>query len=356
MKIATIHNLIRLELNKINSNLYDDFLDEEIDVFFNQEQSKYISTRYDNKGNSKKEGFEQSNKRKEDLSNLLIEDYVDTAYLSNFPNKYLFAVPNNYMYYGNSSLKIYGATSYTTSLVSTTNTLSSIIATIPFNAGSQVNLSNFRLQTSGSSNIIDTSTLTNSPSLYLYPDNYLNFIYAILKLTPITGYSIYWENYGGVYYPNQLIVVKANSGVLSIKYSWDNSTFIVPTFSTVTNTYLTGTSGGSYSYPAGIETQQMYIKELLSETTERPTAEEPLITRSGRYISVYCYNDFIVEKLYLTYIRQPNQVSLGLQVDCELADHCVYEIIAQLVAHLNEVIQSSPQEYQAAQNESNKSE
>lgn len=354
MKIATIHNLIRLEVNKIASNLYDDFLDPEIDVFFNQEQSKYISTRYDNKGNYKKEGFEQSDKRKEDLANLLVEDYCDKVYQTQFPNKYTFVVPNDYMYYGNCSIKIYATNSYSTQFTFTPTILSSIIATIPFNAGDSIDMSGFKLETSSSTSIINTSSLilTN----YLYPDNYLNFIYDLLKITPLSGYSIYWENYGGVYYKNQLIVVKANSGVANIKYCWDGSTFIVPTFSTVTNTYLTGTSGGSYSYPAGLETQQIYIKNLLAETTERPTAEEPLITRGSFYISVYCYNDFIPEKLYLTYIRKPKEVSLLLQQDCELADHCVYELIAQTVTHLKEVIESAQSEYSSAQNEQNKSE
>ena len=160
MKIATIHNLIRLEVNKIASNLYDDFLDAEIDIFFNQEQSKYISTRYDDKGNSKREGYEQTNKRKEDLSNLLVEDYVDIVYQSTFPNKYLFAVPNDYMYYSNCAIKIYATNSYSSEFQYSTNAITSIIATIPFNAGDAIDMSGFKLETSGSSTIINTSSLT----------------------------------------------------------------------------------------------------------------------------------------------------------------------------------------------------
>lgn len=354
MKVQYVHNLLGLELNKINSNLYSDILPEELDNMFNQAMNRYIVTKYDPKGNKKNEGFEMSNKRLEDLAPLVVEDYIDKLYTTSKANQYKFAIPNDFMFYVNSTSRNYGNVCNTPT--STTNVDSGIITLIPFSTNSSplYSFSTFSIKGNiTNTSIVDTSTI-KSLSLYLYPENDLNFISDYLSCTITSGYSLYWENFKGVYYPNTLIVVKSASNVDDIKYTWNGSAYTVPTFRTVTNSYLTGLENGTYKNTPNIETQQDDIRERVNSYLFSPTIDEILLTRSGKYLSVYCSSDSVLETLTLTYIRKPKNISLGLQQDCELDDYVVYEIIASLVAHIKGI--NEDPNYQIAINEENKSE
>jgi len=67
MTVNDMHIAIDLELNKLNSNLYDIILPQEKDYFLNRAQERLIKQYYSPKSNKKGEGFEMSQKRIDDL-------------------------------------------------------------------------------------------------------------------------------------------------------------------------------------------------------------------------------------------------------------------------------------------------
>ena len=75
MTITEMHQAFRLELDKSNALEYPDFLPEEIDFWLNKAIRTFVKTRYSG-FNIKKQGFEQSQKRIEDLRNLVVEDQL----------------------------------------------------------------------------------------------------------------------------------------------------------------------------------------------------------------------------------------------------------------------------------------
>jgi len=67
-----MHTAFRLELDKVNSLQYPDFTSTEIDYWLNRAIREFVKTRYSGV-NLKREGFEQSQKRIDDLRTLVRE-------------------------------------------------------------------------------------------------------------------------------------------------------------------------------------------------------------------------------------------------------------------------------------------
>lgn len=72
MTISEMHTAFDLELDKINSLQYPSFTSNERDYFLNQSIRKFVKTRYSGV-NIKREGFEQTQKRTDDLRTLVRE-------------------------------------------------------------------------------------------------------------------------------------------------------------------------------------------------------------------------------------------------------------------------------------------
>jgi len=72
MTTLQMHTAFRLELDKVNSLQYPDFTSIEIDHWLNRAIREFVKTRYSGM-NPKKEGFEQTQKRIDDLRTLVRE-------------------------------------------------------------------------------------------------------------------------------------------------------------------------------------------------------------------------------------------------------------------------------------------
>ena len=107
MTIEEMHIAVNLGVQKIASFQSDSLLPEEIDYELNTAVRRFISQRYNSKGNKYQRGFEQSQKRLDDLRHL-VEDY--TGYTSSYMgigytsttngniNIYRYKFPTDYMF------------------------------------------------------------------------------------------------------------------------------------------------------------------------------------------------------------------------------------------------------------------
>lgn len=78
------HILLDQELNKVNSALYDILTPQEKDIAFNKNIEKFVKQRYGAHSNAKQKGFEQSQKRIDDLRELVKINYSLAAYKPSF--------------------------------------------------------------------------------------------------------------------------------------------------------------------------------------------------------------------------------------------------------------------------------
>ena len=89
MTVEEMHYEFKLKLNKIDSNDYSNIIIPEIDWYLNEAQSIYIKTRYSG-NNSKAAGFEASQKRTDDLRNLVVKDrIIATVPSASCPHKFV---------------------------------------------------------------------------------------------------------------------------------------------------------------------------------------------------------------------------------------------------------------------------
>lgn len=71
MTIEELHIEFKISLDKVDSSAYPELFEEEIDYFLNEAQDRYVKTRY-NKNNIYQKGFEEFQKRTDDLKNLVV--------------------------------------------------------------------------------------------------------------------------------------------------------------------------------------------------------------------------------------------------------------------------------------------
>ena len=71
MTISQFHQEFKFRLDKLDALNYPNFLPEEIDLILNNAQDRFIKQRY-GFNNNKRQGFEETQKRTEDLKNITI--------------------------------------------------------------------------------------------------------------------------------------------------------------------------------------------------------------------------------------------------------------------------------------------
>ena len=108
MNVAFMHLAVQQGVDKINSLQADMLLPQEIDIELNKSMFKFVNLKY-GKNNKFNTGFEESQKRIDDLRSLLREVLIPTTYkeqlLSNIWVDTV-AFPADYMYYVNCNSKI----------------------------------------------------------------------------------------------------------------------------------------------------------------------------------------------------------------------------------------------------------
>ena len=111
MNIQNMHIAVRQGVDKINSLQADSLLSEEIDLELNKNMGRFINLKY-GKNNQYGKGFEESQKRIDDLSTLITEHrgftgFIDREGLGYYKGKYLwrefYELPFNYMHHIESS-------------------------------------------------------------------------------------------------------------------------------------------------------------------------------------------------------------------------------------------------------------
>ena len=99
MTIAEMHIQFKVGLDKTDSLNYPNFEPEEIDLWLNKAQDKFIKTRYSR--DPKRDTFEETQKRTDDLREVIVEQTIFPSATQTpvKPNGVLFELPTNPMYW-----------------------------------------------------------------------------------------------------------------------------------------------------------------------------------------------------------------------------------------------------------------
>lgn len=100
MNANEMHRAFRFGLDKLDALNYPNFLPEEIDLLLNQAQDRYVKQRY-GLNNTKREGFEQIQKRTEDLKNIVVAAIIApnaSSTLNINTNARFFSLPSDHWF------------------------------------------------------------------------------------------------------------------------------------------------------------------------------------------------------------------------------------------------------------------
>lgn len=358
-----MHISLRQTVDRINSQRADQLLSEELDLELNRAMQRFINQRY-GKNNVYQEGFEESQKRIDELRTLLVEYESGVTFKEILKPGSIFVdqfqLPANYMYLVNQRSKIfvdncrtiyyntvanqdisYFTFTFDDFIVNGTEFVSSIgmedgtvtPSLIPvWSASSELTTSGY------------------SPSAY---PQYINEVRADLLNNPQPGFEIYWESYGPLSIPNNFIVIVDMDGSGGV-FNWDASSppvtnlisqdalnntvaTVPPRFEDRSNNFVR-VPRGNFTEDTVLNkfSQQDDIFRLLDDPFNSTTHTSPLTTIRGGFIDIYTNAIFITSSVKITYLRKPQPINLSLGYDCELPDHTHEEVIAMAASSILE--------------------
>ena len=369
MNVAFMHTAIQQGVDKINSLQADMLLPEEIDIELNKSQMRFINTKY-GKNNKYREGFEESQKRIDDLRSLVKEYSAPVVFKEQYNNTIWidqFRLPSDYFYLVNQRSELFIDKCETIGYSLDDNTPSSyfVMPLDHLHNGSQM-ISNLTVFADPENPGIGNQ-LIHANTTFTYPQDLQNYKdFLINPINFVAGIDIYFEQYGQLSFPNSLIII-----IDTTLYPWFNydssftnltsgSNLISSVVSQVPSStgpdddsnkvvygqYVLNGLGAKRLPPTGATreyafnkfSQQDDIFKLLDDPFNTTKHTSPLTTIRGEYIDIYTSGIFIIDKVKITYIRKPKEISLSLGVGCELPEHTHQEIVDMAVSSILEGI------------------
>jgi hypothetical protein len=358
MTVNEMHIAVNLGVQKIASFQVDNLLPQEIDHELNIAMTRFIKQRYNFSSNRLGKGFEQSQKRIDDLRTLVVEhkgytQYEGVVFTSNYSDIYIdrYTLPLDYLFLvsvranvkyncntdiqdlieyedniidvikidltppnpGDVLLALYGFDASTGLLQQLTNlpateeiTHDQLINSQNYNYGI-IPMTNFPLENSlGDSSHV--SPILDSNHIYLYnPATWQG---------PVLGQDVF-GNY---------VVVQ-----------WSSTSVFTSERKTITKTLRSynGTARTSLAKYA----QHDDILYMLDDPFNKVDYRSPLYTIEENYIDIHTDNEFIVPEVTIKYIRRPEDISITNGVGCELPEHTHVEIVEMAIKSILEGIQ-----------------
>ena len=346
MTIEEMHIAVNLGVQKIASFQVDNLLPQEIDHELNNAMDRFIKQRYIPMGNKYRRGFEQSQKRIDDLRNLVVDHRIRTEFGGNSISGFTFdraRFPNDYMFLISvMSEMFYACPTYTPVTVQSTKYYFTLDITPPSEDIDQF-IGMYLLDAQGE---ISTAIITEG----LYTNKML------------LDSSIYSQNYS----PEQSEFETTNLESVHTSPAITGNNLVICSTSLITNGLAIKWSNNIITKTEGISTE--IIVENREETTDSDTSKrescsysqhddlmtllsdpfnttkntKPLYTIQENFVDIYADNTFFRKFIELKYIRRPKRMNKELSLGCELPDHTHQEIVEMGVKSILEAI-SDPQ-------------
>ena len=388
-----MHIAIQQGVDKINSLQADMLLPEEIDIELNKTLYRFLNTKYGSRSNKYGKGFEESQKRIDDLRSLVKEYSAPVTYKEQYNNNFWvdqFRLPYDYLYLVNQRSEVFinncEPISFTFDDTSPTGYF--IMPLEGLHNGTHMNTA-LTIAADPEDPSLGIHTVSHQSAQitnFVYPqdiNNYKAFLTDPTNWT--TGIEVYWEQYGSLNFPNSFIIIVDFTSTIPF-FNWDASepqtnataptkiTTLVSEFATANGdlssdenkvfyAQYTPNGLGTKRLPSAVATREFATNKfiqhddiftLLEDPFNTTKHTSPLTTMRGEFIDLYTSDIFIIDKVKITYIRKPKQISLSLGISCELPEHTHQEIVDMTVSSILEGI-SDPR-YQTHQIEVGKNE
>jgi len=362
MNVQQMHLAIQQGVDKINSLQADVLLSQEIDIELNKSLIKFITTRY-GKNNTYRKGFEENQKRIDDLRNLVTEFEGTTTFKEQLNTTTwvdTFSLPSDYMYLVSQQSKV-----ITRKNCKILNWNQSTINDEALKPYFTIGLSEFvcNNNTEIANSIIlyeDITDLTaNAITMWTNSGNVfptdIGQLQTEIETTITSDFEIHWESFNNLNFPGQFIILvntdqiswfewDASVGTVSTLASVDSNNNVLQTVTGINSSTdwnekrITNSSNVNINTVGNTFVQHDDIFTLLNDPFNTTKHTDPLTTIRGNNIDVYTNDIFIIDAVKITYIRNPKKISLSLGIDCELPEHTHQTVVDMTVSSILEGI------------------
>jgi hypothetical protein len=371
--INEMHIAINLGIQKLGSFQVDNLLPEEIDHELNLAQRRFIKQRYSELGNAKRKGFEQSQKRIDDLRNLIEDFYspstsfMGAVYSSRSKGDilgYRVKLPTDYMHLINIRAKIFELCH----------------KIVPFKTTKleyyylKVNITpptrGYKLVEINIANSSGTLTAVKANPGGITLDDLRNGAYGLgiePSLSPNDGFSDltsaaisadspiadaneiffkrdkafnqsndveYFGAYGTLVWKNpqteETLVININQGPYIVEEIQRE----------VTPSIIKATPGIKLKRTLCKYSQHDDLYAILDDPFNSTKSSSPLYTIQENFVDLYTTNEFIPQDIFIKYLRRPALMSYQRGIGSELSEHTHDEVIEMAVKSILEAIES----------------
>jgi hypothetical protein len=357
MTIEEMHIAVNLGVQKIASFQVDNLLPEEIDHELNIAMERFIKQRYSPNGNKYRDGFEQSQKRIDDLRNLVVDRRLKAFYVGETLTGFevdRVALPMDYMFLVNAIQE--GYYSCLGSIEHITSTASFKVVNISMSPPVDGAILTEIL-------VDDTAIISNSNGMNMqyvtninnYDSTYRNNIAVVNSRPDIVNTSVaatlnQFTDFEATptVDSNTLKLLLATSSfgqadTITAKWVADGNTYLQETtLPTVVHTItsrepLQGVGTASKERMWYVQHDDLY--SILYDPFNTSTYDKIKFTIQENFIDVHSDNTFFTTFVTIKYIRQPKQMDFNLGVGCELPQHTHQEIVEMAIQSILEAIQ-----------------
>ena len=360
MTIEEMHIAVNLGVQKIASFQVDNLLPQEIDHELNSAMESFIKQRYSPMGNKYRDGFEQSQKRIDDLRALVVDARLKCFYYGEsitgfftdrapLPNDYMFLVnamsDSFYKCDGVIPYRIQHFDYYTANVALTPPNAGWILTQI--NSGGAVLIQNSNgmdLQylldnenyTSGMQDVIApamSDPMFASETSAFAQDYNLNTL-AVSELTPTSNSNtLTLLLYADVNWGDNVTAVWTNPLDASDTVTVDHALSTLQELEIRTFNVVGTRQREMMSY---IQHDDLY--KLMGDPFNSPTYNRIKYTIQENFIDVHSDETFFTTFVNIKYIRRPIPMDIDLGRGCELAPHTHEEIVEMAVKSILEAV------------------
>ncbi len=374
-----MHIAVNLGVQKIGSFQVDNLLPEEIDHELNLAQRRFIKQRYSNLSNAKRQGFEQSQKRLDDLRNLLedyffhLPSYMGAIYTSTSYNDifaYRVKLPTDYMHLINVRAKIFEDCTRPIKFKETIG--DNYYLRIPLTPPERgYVLTEIQLATSSG----QMSAVKSDPS-GLTIDSLRNGVYSdgvVPSLSPNDGFSdltaptIVADS--PVADANEIFLKRTSKFFQSLDLGGDGATqsvgayavlvwkhpiteeviqrnvnqgpFIIEEVSReVTPTIINENPSIKLKRTLCKYAQHDDLYKMLDDPFNATKSSSPLYTMQENFVDLYATAEFLPQDIFIKYLRRPALMSYIRGIGSELPEHTHDEVVEMAVKSILEAFES----------------
>ena len=331
MTAQEMHIGVNQWLQKINARETDSFEVPEIDWALSEECLRFIKQRVNPLSNTKRQGFQSTQKRYDDLQELITSAKL-LCYKKDDDTVFSF-LPQDYFSLINDRSAVKNLCNSPINSVQTSIEhkqvcvvpFPAISGTSPFYTGLKF------LRTDTGATLFDVANyVTTTNGIQNETEKFYIINLALEKMNKLSpDLEVRWENFDDVYYPNSFVFVVSILPSLTGVTVMPNNT-IIPS---VTKDYLKYILPTTKEVPNRLtKTEDLYV--LLNSVYGTTIVSDPISSLSRGKINVHHRQKFILSFVKIDYIRKPRKIDLILNQSCELSSNVHEEIVENTARRL----------------------